>query len=98
MMGSRITLFVNIRHYGLVSPANVNTKWKAAANVLDGSHSESTTAATFRATRGRLRVDSVLDFRGLLLELTGIDLLRCPLCGGRRLERRPLSVVARAPP
>ena len=78
--------FVKIRHYGLLAPANVNTKLQAALRLLSPPD------------RPPL-VEPVADpappepqtWEERLLALTGIDVRVCRHCGGARLERRPLS-------
>jgi predicted Zn-ribbon and HTH transcriptional regulator len=80
--------FVKIRHYGLLAAGNVRTKLKAASDILACRQASNTTTLS-EATK----VPS--DFRALLLQLTGIDLTRCPVCGSHAIERRPLQ---RAPP
>jgi len=75
--------FVKIRHYGLVAAANVNSKLETARLCL------------LNLDRGCLpQVPSPKtppSWRDLIFALTGIDLLVCPICGGRSMERRPLS-------
>jgi hypothetical protein len=88
--------FVKIRHYGLLAPGNVNTKLKAAAALLPSQPSSDGTAPP--AELGQPPLQETSDFRALLLELTGIDLTRCSVCGSRAVERRPLPSLARAPP
>jgi hypothetical protein len=75
--------FVKIRHYGLLSAGNVNTKLETARRCLsdvdDASEIEPILSETPQSWRDQL------------LALTGIDLLVCPACGGRSMERRPLG-------
>jgi hypothetical protein len=73
--------FVKIRHYGLMAAGNVNTKLAAARRML-----ELTTPPVDDAPR----LHPPTDFRELLLALTGIDLRRCPQCGGS-MTRHPLE-------
>ena len=80
--------FVKIRHYSLLAAGNVRTRLKAASDILACREASNTTTLS-EATK----VSS--DFRALLLQLTGIDLTRCPVCGSHAIERRPLQ---RAPP
>jgi len=80
--------FVKIRHYGLLAAGNVRTKLKAASDILACREASNTTTLS-EATK------VPLDFRVLLLQLTGIDLTRCPVCGSHAIEHRPLQ---RAPP
>lgn len=78
--------FVKLRHYGLLAPGNVNTRLAAARTAL---------AASLPPTSAPPPVETQpVDWRELLLRLTGIDLTRCRLCGGpvlsRPLERPPM--------
>lgn len=75
------TGFVKIRHYGLVAAANVNTKLEIARRCLtsDGA-----------VPRAEPSTDLPRAWRDVFLALTGIDLLVCPSCGVRSIERRPL--------
>jgi hypothetical protein len=79
--------FVKIRHYGLMAPGNVNTKLAAARHRLD--------AADSLPTHDRPRPPA--DFRELLLALTGIDVRRCPRCGGS-MTPHPLTILQVRPP
>lgn len=71
--------FVKIRHYGLLAAGNVPTKLVAARRLLTAV--EPPAAKETRAPT---------DFREVLLALTGVDLRRCPHCGGN-VTRHPLS-------
>ena len=77
------TGFVKIRHYGLVAAANVNTKLEVARRCLS---EQDTIAQTPHPP-----VPST--WRDLLLALTGIDVLVCPACGGRSIDRHPLPRI-----
>ena len=84
--------FVKIRHYGLFAAANVNTKLETARRcLLDVDDTTITETAIPEAPPS---------WRDLLLTLTGIDLLVCPVCGSRSMERRPLygSTTSSRPP
>ncbi len=70
--------FVKIRHYGLHAAANVSTKLSEARDLLEVANSRS----------HRLR-KMPTSWQGLLLELTGRDVRRCPKCG-KRLSVRVL--------
>jgi hypothetical protein len=75
--------FVKIRHYGLVAAANVNTKLETARTcLLNPAHDEVPKTP---------HPETPPSWRDLVLALTGIDLLVCPVCGGRSMERRPLG-------
>jgi hypothetical protein len=82
------TGFVKIRHYGLVAAANVNTKLEVARRCLSN---ENTIAQV-----PPLQVTPT--WRDLLLALTGIDVLVCPACGGRSVDRHPLPRAHGNPP
>jgi hypothetical protein len=90
--------FVKIRHFGMLSPGNVNTKLAAARRLLQPPPD---------AGRGSLAAVPALTalvalahdtgepppapaWRDLLLQLTGIDLARCPVCRRGTLVRHPL--------
>jgi hypothetical protein len=79
--------FVKIRHYGLMAPRNAKTKLELArtlitkAEPLDGDphgHAEPLPEGSTWQT--------------ILLRITGIDLAKCPSCGGT-LTRHPLSFL-----
>jgi hypothetical protein len=80
--------FVKIRHHGLFAASNVSTKLAAARRLLEAAMTTPTDVS--RTPR---------DFRELLLTLTGIDVRRCPRCGGM-MTRGPLdpAVLANPPP
>jgi hypothetical protein len=73
--------FVKIRHYGLLAAANVNTKLETARRCL----------STVDDTPKPATPEAPATWRDLFLKLTGIDLLVCPACGGRSMERRSLD-------
>jgi hypothetical protein len=63
--------FVKIRHYGLLASSNVRTKLEAARRHLkaeDKPTEENRAEPTWQER---------------LLALTGVDVTRCPRCGGR---------------
>jgi hypothetical protein len=76
------TGFVKIRHYGLIAAANVTTKLPIARRCLLGLDD----AAALQSVDSQ----SAPSWRDLFFALTGIDLLTCPACGTRTIERRPL--------
>ncbi len=85
--------FVKIRHYGLLAPARVNRQLAQARGLLepaiDPDSEPSLAASTHHA--------ALFTWRRLFLDLTGIDLSRCPACGGTIL-RHPLPLApSRAP-
>jgi Putative transposase/Transposase zinc-binding domain len=75
------TGFVKIRHYGLIAAANVMTKLPIARRCLLGVDEGLAPQADPPAPPS---------WRDLFFALTGIDLLTCPACGNRAIERRPL--------
>lgn len=76
--------FVKIRHYGLVSPAHARTSLERARALL------APVVRSDGATAPRTAADWVLN-------LTGVDLTRCPHCGFAPLLRRPLPPATTAP-
>lgn len=76
--------FVKIRHYGLVAAANVTTKLEIARRCL---------VSPDDVPRSEPHSDVPATWRDLVLALTGIDLLVCPSCGSRSIERRPLPLA-----
>ncbi|MHB8872897.1 MAG: transposase, partial [Myxococcaceae bacterium] len=81
--------FVKLRHYGLLAPGNVNTRLARARAVLDaGPSAPPTSVATVATTPAA--AEQPATWRELLLRLTGIDVARCPRCGGAAISSRPL--------
>jgi len=79
--------FTKIRHYGLHAASNAKTKLALAKRLLEaklGIAAPTKAAAVIEAP----------SYRELLILLTGVDPLLCPLCG-TLMQRRPLP---RAPP
>ena len=99
--------FVKIRHFGLLSAGNVNTKLVAARADVERRETErrrhcQPDAADHAATQVSSSPGTVpVDWQDLFQQLTGIDLGLCPDCGGP-LMTEPLSddpiASARAPP
>jgi Putative transposase/Transposase zinc-binding domain len=83
--------FVKIRHFGLLSPTNVNTKLQRARDLLTPSEPVAQSDAADEAP------SSSPAWRDLFLRLTGIDVTRCPVCAGV-LVSRPLPRAALGPP
>lgn len=81
--------FVKIRHYGLLAPGNVNTRLVRARAALAAKIASPVTPAVVSASS----IIEMLDWKILLLRLTGVDLNRCRTCGGpvRGHPLRPLS-------
>ena len=89
--------FVKLRHYGLLAPANVNTKLVTARRLLEERPAPAAAATDAPAKRGPDELapdESSVDWRVRLLRLTGVDVTRCPLCGGALRSR----ALVRAPP
>ena len=75
--------FRKIRHYGLLAPANVNTRLARARNLLeDAGHRYDTR----RFEPGELPGEPVA------------TMPTCKACGGRNVRREPLPPAARGPP
>ena len=87
--------FVKLRHYGLLAPGNVNTKLATARALLKNS----TTAAAPEPSKSTpteqvtTETQKPLDWRALLLRLTGRDVTCCPVCRATFYSR----AVARLP-
>jgi hypothetical protein len=87
--------FVKLRHYGLLAPANVNTRLVTARAALKKLHgSAPPTASSPTPAPPAASAEGPADWRALLLRLTGIDVTRCRKCGGA-IHSRPLD---RPPP
>ena len=87
--------FVKLRHYGLLAPGNVNTKLATARALLQNTTiaaaPESSKSTPAEQTTGEAQ--KPLDWRALLLRLTGRDVTRCPACQGTFRSR----AIARIP-
>jgi hypothetical protein len=90
--------FVRIRHYGLCASRNVNTKLMTAKRLLEPD-------AVAEQDTSQKADSEKQPWWERFLELTGVDVMACPCCGGR-LERRlamttelvAAEASARAPP
>lgn len=69
------------------------TKLKVASDLLACRQASNTTTPSEATPQSSGEVLS--EFRALHLQLTGIALTHCPVCGSHAIERRPLQ---RAPP
>ncbi len=78
--------FVKIRHHGLMAPSHVRTKLATARRLLGAAPPPD--SADTPTTR---------DFRDVLLDITGVDLRRCPRCGQLAMRRHPLPTAAVQP-
>lgn len=81
--------FVKIRHYGLMSPRNANTKLQIARRLLEQAQPSETTSQS--NTQPQDHTNSAT-WQDLYLRITGIDLRKCPLCGAN-LIRQPLTCL-----
>jgi hypothetical protein len=84
--------FVKMRHYGLLAPGNVNTRLVTARMLLDPQPRPP--AASSPPQPPLPAPGKVESWRELLLRLTGVDVTRCPKCGGVTSSR----ALARVPP
>lgn len=78
--------FVKIRHYGLLGPANVNTKLQTALRLLLPPDLPPLVERAVETP------PEPMTWEERLVALTGIDVRVCRHCGGTRLEKRPLSI------
>lgn len=81
--------FVKIRHYGLMSPRNAKTKLQEARRLIE----QAQTDAVAHKSDGPSHKDQApkrATWQELYLRITGIDLMKCPVCGGS-LVRGPLA-------
>ena len=81
--------FIKIRHYGLLASSSGDT-WQRARELLDVAALDTTKATEF----------TTITVRDRMLELTGVDIERCPRCKLGELVRRPLPEreLGRPPP
>jgi hypothetical protein len=88
--------FVKIRHYGLMAPRHAKTKLEKARTLLILQGPE---ALAEPQNRGHDAPSDTTAWQDLLRALTGVDLTRCPNCGGRMLRTRLTGKEdARLPP
>ena len=88
--------FVRIRHYGLLASSNVNTRLERAREQLARSGAVLHTAPEPEQSEGDVEPgeETLVE---LVRRLCGVDLRRCPRCGGMRMKLRA-APVARGPP
>jgi hypothetical protein len=79
--------FVKLRHYGLLAPGNVNTRLVTARKLLEVRAPSPTSSVPLALPDFTGTVES---WSELLLRLTGIDVTRCPRCGGA-IRSRPIA-------
>ncbi len=89
--------FVKIRHYGLLAPCHATTSLETARRVLEVGGADMT-GVPQQLEDAPVVAGTEADWRMLLRLLTGIDLARCPACGGSRINKHALDAEARAPP
>jgi hypothetical protein len=89
--------FVKIRHGGLLSPTNVNTRLASAKAVLSADDRSDSSVKTGDTVRADPKI-AELPWADLLLALTGVDLKECPVCHARAVVRVPLTTECRGPP
>lgn len=87
--------FVRIRHFGVLAASNVTTKLEVARQLLEARAESVPTTVVARDTAG---FENSSDYVGVYLELTGVNLRCCPICGADGLTLCPLPALARAPP
>lgn len=94
---------VKIRHFGLLAPSNVNTKLAAARRLLAPAPEPTPPLAAAPAIAALVALAANAGepppppaWRDLLLEITGIDLGRCRVCGRGNMIRHPLPVPSAA--
>lgn len=80
--------FVKIRHYGLLASSNVHTKLDVARRLLGVETPDTDDEDATQAPD---------DWCEIMLEITGIDVRRCPVCGSTRRIRIPLDEVDNDP-
>ncbi|HUJ86418.1 MAG TPA: IS91 family transposase [Burkholderiales bacterium] len=81
--------FVKIRHYGLLAAGNATTQLEHARALLQLNSTPDHTGPTG---------SGALDWQTRLLQLTGVDLTRCPHCSGGRMIRHALPPIGFARP
>jgi hypothetical protein len=88
--------FVKIRHFGLLAASNVNTKLAVARGALE----QRQRGETIEPPPSSMADLPALDWRALLLRLTGVDRGQCPDCGGELITEalHDTQREARAPP
>lgn len=79
--------YVKIRHIGIMAASHVSTKLARARELLTGPVIE----------RAPAPAQAVMTWVEALLALAGLDVLRCPVCGGSVVQR-PLPAETRPPP
>lgn len=80
---------VKMRHYGLWASSNVSTRLLLARQLIPVQAPEASSSPP--PSPELPKRDEPLTWQDHLLQLTGIDVTRCPHCGGRRMVRLPLD-------
>lgn len=81
--------FTKIRHFGLLAPSNVRTRFQEARHILE-HRSAPCVDAPSADSEPQATEPPAKTWAERLEELTGIDATLCPRCGLGRLHRRPL--------
>jgi len=77
--------FVKIRHYGLIAPGNIKTKFESVRLLLEKNRPDSVDHAAPSP-----ETDTTSTWQDLYARLTGVDLTKCPKCSSGKLVRQPL--------
>jgi hypothetical protein len=83
--------FVKIRHYGLMAPRNAKTKLELARRLIEQAQPQSFKNDSHDHAQAE-ESPKRSTWQEIFLRITGIDLTKCPSCGGN-LTRRPLSFL-----
>jgi hypothetical protein len=81
--------FVKIRHYGLLAPRNAKTKLEAARRLIEQAQPQSSNNDSRDSAQAE-EPTKRSTWQEIFLRITGIDITKCPTCGGT-LTRRPLT-------
>jgi len=84
--------FVKIRHYGLIAPGNLKTKFESARLLLEQNQPDCVVDAS-----PSNEPHPATTWQDMYARLTGVDLTKCPQCGKGRLIREPLHILELPP-
>jgi len=90
--------FVRIRHFGLLAPANVQTRLGSSRALLATPARPSSPVAQPQPQPSPSAEPTIPPHVRHYQRLTGIDLRRCPACGQAKVQFLPLLQPARGPP
>jgi Putative transposase/Transposase zinc-binding domain len=90
--------FVKIRHFGLLSPVNINDRWAQARSLLTQGEVPAPAPPASDIPELAPAPPSDAPWVTLLLAITGIDVSICPRCHNRSLVRTSLPPACRGPP